>query len=185
MADLLYDYDPTDKVIDYIKLEEPSADALLQKLAELTDQDPDSNVEFDTLIDLYCAAGILEEREDGSYIARRKKEFEEAEDADSGQGQSHTESENDLETTQEVDQQPSKRDQISEDGSSVSSQKAVEYSVNIDLQVDGDDDPIEVAKLVVAISKALEDDLDADLKVESDDGEQGQAQLTLDSIDAT
>ena len=48
---------------------------------------------------------------------------------------------------------------------------SVQYSVNIDIQIDSDDDPVKVTKLVTAISEALEGDFDAELEA-SDNGEE-------------
>jgi len=156
LRELLYQYPPTDAIVDFVSIQNPDRNAIIEQLNEITEHGPDSDASIETLLELYQESGIVFEEDDG-FNAISKKESDPAQDREQEENRVSGPEEDKNLVSVEADNLHSSGDSESNVSTQVESQTSnAHYTVNIELSLDGDDDPEKVFKIVSAVKNGLE-----------------------------
>ena len=178
---LLYEYEPTDSIVDFVGIRNPNKDIALEQLYKITDYDPEEDdVALRALLNLYIETGILHEMEEDTLDSLTEEEYEVAEsDQKKTRGKEIPEENNEegekKSSSGDFEIKSAKESQLAEvrrdTGSTI-------YEVSINLELDGTENPKQVRQIILGIREALEIEFDDIETTNSNEDNGEQAGLT-------
>ena len=179
---LLYEYEPTDSIVDFVGIRNPNKDTALEQLYKITDYDPEEDdVALRALLNLYIETGILHEIEENTLDSLTEEEYEVAESDHKRTGGKEISEENNnpegekKSSSEDFEIESAKEPQLAEikrdTGSTI-------YEVSINLELDGTENPKQVRQIVLGIREALEVEVDDIETINSNEDDGEQAGLT-------
>lgn len=166
LAELLYSYEPTDSIVDFISIRTPDENEAIEQLEDITDQDSGGQASLETLLDLYIESGIIYSTQENQLdsVPESDYQFDTAEGSREKPAKSEPRPSKTSAETEDVSRESNQTTSFPSSDAPPSNQNhvanmfegGVRFNVDITYDVSETENPDDVYQRVKAIKKGLD-----------------------------